>query len=159
MQGIARDITERKRAEADLAAAHQRLVETSRRAGMAEVAAGVLHNVGNVLSSVTASVAHLTERLRGSSGGAIEADVRRDLESLGQSVEHIKEIVAMQQGYARLSGIQEEVPAETLIEDALRINREALERHGITLVREYSPAPTLMIEKHKVKGLSVAPLA
>ncbi|HEX2657108.1 MAG TPA: PAS domain S-box protein, partial [Polyangia bacterium] len=125
VEGIARDITERKRAEAELAAAHRRLVETSRRAGMAEVAAGVLHNVGNVLSSVTASVAHLTERLRGPSGGAIEADVRRDLESLGQSVEHIKEIVAMQQGYARLSGIQEEVPAETLIEDALRINREA----------------------------------
>jgi signal transduction histidine kinase len=81
--------------------------------------------------------------------------VARDLESLGQSVEHIKEIVAMQQGYARLSGVQEEVPAETLIEDALRINREALERHGITVLREYSPAPTLMIEKHKVLQILV----
>ena len=155
VEGIARDITERKRAEAELAAAHRRLVETSRRAGMAEVAAGVLHNVGNVLSSVTASVAHLTERLRGPSGAAVEADVRRDLESLGQSVEHIKEIVAMQQGYARLSGIQEEVPAETLIEDALRINREALERHGIAVVREYSPSPPLVIEKHKVLQILV----
>lgn len=154
VEGIARDITERKRAEAELAAAHQRLVETSRRAGMAEVAAGVLHNVGNVLSSVTVSVAHLTERFRGQ-GAAGDASVARDLESLGQSVEHIKEIVAMQQGYARLSGIQEEVPAETLIEDALRINREALERHGITVVREYSPSPPLVIEKHKVLQILV----
>jgi len=61
----------------------------------------------------------------------------------------------MQQGYARLSGVQEEVPAETLIEDALRINREALERHGITVLREYSPAPMLMIEKHKVLQILV----
>ena len=154
VEGVARDITERKRAEADLAAAHKRLVETSRRAGMAEVAAGVLHNVGNVLSSVTASVAHLTDRLR-SPGQPVDPDVGRDLESLGHSVEHIKEIVAMQQGYARLSGIQEEVPAETLIEDALRINREALERHGISVVREYSAAPPLLIEKHKVLQILV----
>ena len=154
VEGVARDITARKRAEAELAAAHQRLVETSRRAGMAEVAAGVLHNVGNVLHSVTQSVAHLNERLRAQGAGA-DPSVARDLESLGHSVEHIKEIVAMQQGYARLSGVQEEVPAETLIEDALRINREALERHGITLVREYSPAPTLMIEKHKVLQILV----
>ena len=55
--------------------------------------------------------------------------VAREVESLGHSVEHIKEIVAVQQGYARLSGIQEEVAADVLIEDALRINREALERH------------------------------
>jgi PAS domain S-box-containing protein len=154
VEGVARDITERKRSEAELAAAHQRLVETSRRAGMAEVAAGVLHNVGNVLSSVTASVAHLTDRLR-APGQAADPSVSRDLESLGHSVEHIKEIVAMQQGYARLSGIQEEVPAETLIEDALRINREALERHGIMVVREYSPSPPLLIEKHKVLQILV----
>jgi len=154
VEGVARDITARKRAEAELAAAHQRLVETSRRAGMAEVAAGVLHNVGNVLSSVTQSVAHLNERLR-TQGASADPSVARDLESLGHSVEHIKEIVAMQQGYARLSGVQEEVPAETLIEDALRINREALERHGIAVVREYSPAPTLVIEKHKVLQILV----
>ncbi|HEY8922807.1 MAG TPA: PAS domain S-box protein [Polyangia bacterium] len=154
VEGVARDTTERKRAEAELSAANQRLIETSRRAGMAEVAAGVLHNVGNVLTSVTASVAHLTDRLR-VPGRAPDPEVGRDLEALGQSVEHIKEIVAMQQGYARLSGTQEEVAAETLIEDALRINREALERHRISVVREYAPSPLLLIEKHKVLQILV----
>ena len=38
---------------------------------MAEVAAGVLHNVGNVLSSVTASAAHLSEQLRASNGAQL----------------------------------------------------------------------------------------
>ena len=39
---------------------YEKLLETSRQAGMAEVATGVLHNVGNVLNSVrvSASIAH-----------------------------------------------------------------------------------------------------
>jgi two-component system NtrC family sensor kinase len=43
------------RAHTELAAAQQRLIELSREAGMAEVATGVLHNVGNVLNSVNVS--------------------------------------------------------------------------------------------------------
>ena len=46
------DITERRTADAALAAAHKQLMDISRQAGMAEVATGVLHNVGNVLNSV-----------------------------------------------------------------------------------------------------------
>jgi nitrogen fixation/metabolism regulation signal transduction histidine kinase len=42
-------------ANAELAEAQQRLIELSREAGMAEVATGVLHNVGNVLNSVNVS--------------------------------------------------------------------------------------------------------
>ena len=42
-------------ANAELAEAQQRLIELSRQAGMAEVATGVLHNVGNVLNSVNVS--------------------------------------------------------------------------------------------------------
>ena len=43
-----------------------RLLEASRRAGMAEVATSVLHNVGNVLTSVNVSIALLRDRLRNS---------------------------------------------------------------------------------------------
>jgi two-component system NtrC family sensor kinase len=48
-------IEAKDRAHAELAAAQQRLIELSRAAGMAEVATGVLHNVGNVLNSVNVS--------------------------------------------------------------------------------------------------------
>jgi signal transduction histidine kinase len=41
-----------KRSREELETAHAELVETSRRAGMAEAATGVLHNIGNVLTSV-----------------------------------------------------------------------------------------------------------
>src|SRR5205823_10826661 len=61
---IARDITERKRAEDEQQALQQQLLETSRRAGMADVAANVLHNVGNILNSVNVTVHLLARTLR-----------------------------------------------------------------------------------------------
>ena len=58
------DISERKRAEAELKAAHSRLLDLSRQAGMAEVATSVLHNVGNVLNSVNISATLAINGLR-----------------------------------------------------------------------------------------------
>lgn len=58
------DITEQKQAAEQLLQLNQRLQEASRRAGMEEVATGVLHNVGNVLNSVNVSVTLLDERVR-----------------------------------------------------------------------------------------------
>lgn len=52
---ILEDITARKKAEHELVTTYQSLVDASRLAGMAEVATGVLHNVGNVLNSVNVS--------------------------------------------------------------------------------------------------------
>ena len=55
--GIARDITERKRLNAALNTA-------SRLGGMAEVAIGVLHNVGNAINSVNVSTSLVGEKLQ-----------------------------------------------------------------------------------------------
>ncbi|WP_257455463.1 ATP-binding protein [Archangium lipolyticum] len=62
----ARDVTERKAAEARLRDMHRTLVDVSRQAGMAEVATGVLHNVGNTLNSVNTSVGLMKDQLRSS---------------------------------------------------------------------------------------------
>lgn len=59
-----RDISERRRHEREREELNRRLVDVSRRAGMAEVASGVLHNVGNVLNSVGVSATMASERLR-----------------------------------------------------------------------------------------------
>ncbi|MBL7187694.1 MAG: PAS domain S-box protein [Phycisphaerae bacterium] len=63
---IARDITERKRADAKLKTAQEKLLETAREVGMAEVATGVLHNVGNVLNSVSVTAESVQKRVRNS---------------------------------------------------------------------------------------------
>lgn len=49
---------------AELANAQSRLVELSRRAGMAEVASGVLHNVGNVMNSVNVGASVTRDAVR-----------------------------------------------------------------------------------------------
>ncbi len=61
---FSRDVTPRKEAEARLGEMHRTLVDVSRQAGMAEIATGVLHNVGNTLNSVNISTALVTDRLR-----------------------------------------------------------------------------------------------
>jgi PAS domain S-box-containing protein len=78
-----------------------------------------------------------------------------ELESLRENIEHIKEIVAMQQNYARVSGVTETVNVADLVEDALRMNAGALLRHEIALVREYAGVPAITVEKHKVLQILV----
>jgi C4-dicarboxylate-specific signal transduction histidine kinase len=59
-------IAQRERAETELRETHDRLMQASRQAGMAEVATTVLHNVGNVLNSVNVSSSLIAEQLRNS---------------------------------------------------------------------------------------------
>lgn len=61
----------------------------------------------------------------------------------------------MQQSYARVCGVWEKLPAVSLVEDAIRLNAGALDRHGVTLVREYHEAPSLTVDKHKVLQILV----
>ncbi len=85
--GTFADITEHKETEAKLAEARRLESEVrlaaSRSAGMAEVATGVLHNVGNVLNSVNVSADLIRDRLAaGGAGGLARAvaliDAHRD---------------------------------------------------------------------------------
>lgn len=63
-QHLEEEIEQRLRAEQEREAAQSRLIEISHKAGMAEVATGVLHNVGNVLNSVNVSSDLAAERIR-----------------------------------------------------------------------------------------------
>ncbi len=177
--------------EENVAALHQKLLETSRQAGMAEVATSVLHNVGNVLNSVNISASMVDEQVRKSrvadvgrlaklleehTGdraaflssdprgkkvpefisllaeqlGSEQAAILEEVSSLRQNVEHIKEIVAMQQSYARVSGVFDNIKVADLLEDALRMNEGSLARHGVEVLRDFSALPVICTDKHKV---------
>lgn len=58
------NITARIQTEAELEKSHLALLESSRLAGMAEVATSVLHNIGNVLNSVNISCSVISENVR-----------------------------------------------------------------------------------------------
>jgi ligand-binding sensor domain-containing protein/signal transduction histidine kinase len=181
-----------KRAEAEREKLHRQLLDISHRAGMAEVAAGVLHNVGNVLNSVNVSASVLSERIRhsrigyvgraaalmrehaatlgefitrdpkGSQLPAFLTDLAAQLENeqsvaldelsgLHRNIEHINEIVAMQQAHARVAGVTEKIQATELVEEALRMNERALAEEQVELVRQYDPdLPQIEVDRHKV---------
>lgn len=183
-------IIAKEQALSDLASAQNTLVNMSRAAGMAEVATGVLHNVGNVLNSINVSCTLVIDQLRNSRihniarvagllsstkdpGRFLTEDPKgkqipgyldslaealgkehsamfEETSSLAERIEHVKEIVAMQQNYGNVSGINETIPPQRLMEDALTLNAGALLRHRVTVQRDYQEVPTLVVDKHKV---------
>lgn len=64
-------VFERHRASEEKDALNKKLIVTSRQAGMAEVASGVLHNVGNALNGITVSSTLLQEALNKTSIGGV----------------------------------------------------------------------------------------
>ncbi|MCB9879257.1 MAG: GHKL domain-containing protein [Planctomycetes bacterium] len=72
VQALETEIVERQRAEAQKEDLHRQLLDVSRQAGMAELANGVLHNVGNVLNSVNVSSNLLLERLLASQVSGVQ---------------------------------------------------------------------------------------
>jgi PAS domain S-box-containing protein len=194
--GISKDISDLKHAETKIEEVHKQLLETSRLAGMAEVATNVLHNIGNVLNSVNVSATLVLDNTRKSKitwlgravalleehGADLGAFLTQDpkgrqlpaflsqlagqlareqeatlneLELLRQNIEHIKEVVAMQQSYAKISGVTETIQLSELVEDALRMNIGALDRHQIQLVRDYRVLPVITVERHKILQILV----
>ena len=194
--GISKDVTAIKEAETKLDEAHRQLMDASRQAGMAEVATGVLHNVGNVLNSVNVSSSLIAEKMRDSKipnvGRAValiranegdlnrfftsdpkgkqlptyltnlaahltqeQEEVLREVSSLAGNILHIKEIVAMQQNYAKTSGVKEPLKITDLMEDAIRMNNGAMSRHQVKVVRDFAEVPPILTEKHKVLQILV----
>jgi C4-dicarboxylate-specific signal transduction histidine kinase len=187
---LTHEIAERMRTEKELEAAQQQLMASARRAGMAEIAIGVLHNVGNVLNSINVSATLASDRLRQSKvndlvraanlieehsadlgsylasdpkGKQLPAflsllathladeriDILKELELLTSKVNHVKTIVSTQQSYAGVSGVTETVDLSTLIDDAMKLNSASLDRHSITVVREYADLPRVRLDKQK----------
>ena len=75
---------------------------------------------------------------------------------MAKNVDHIKEIVGMQQNYARIAGATETLQMADLVEDALSLHARALLRHDVEVIREYDPTvPRVTVEKHKVLQILV----
>jgi signal transduction histidine kinase len=194
----ARADREKRAAErtAELEIIHQQLVEASRRGGMAEIAANVLHNVGNVLNSINISTGLIAENVKQSRAASLarvvallrehapdlgtfitndpkgknvpallarlseqfladQAALTGELDSLRRNIDHIKEIVAMQESYATFGGVKETINVTDLVEDSLHMNERALNRHDVAVIREFETVPRVNVEKHKILQILV----
>jgi len=156
----------------------------------------VLHNVGNVLTSVNLIVHDVQDRLKSTrlkhlkrvvevlqreqpqlaeflstdSAGRQLPDflakldqhlttenqqLLTDVEGLVRHFEHIREIIVTQQGSAQLFGVTETLAPAQLFEDALRLNAESLERHGISLERVFQSVTPIIADRHRVLHILV----
>jgi signal transduction histidine kinase len=89
---------------------------------------------------------------------ALESDheiMTRELGLLGKSVEHIKEVVAIQQSYAGASRVVESLRFDELLDDALRMNAEALSRHKVGIVKNLGELPALPLDRHRLLQILV----
>ncbi len=84
-----------------------------------------------------------------------QSDLLCDIEKLKSNVEHIKEIVAMQQSYAHVSGVSEKLSVQDLLEDALNIRLSSFDRHNIKVIREYEDVPPVTLDRHRVMQIIV----
>lgn len=180
-----------ERAHAELIETQRRLFEASRVAGMAQVATGILHNVGNVLNSVNVSANLLRDELAGNAHlgllqrtaellhaqgpdaarfiaedprgrhvpnliieighgvAACRANLDREISSLTENVDHIKQIVAVQQNYAKSGGLTQTFDPAEIFQDALRIAQASIQRHQIQIHREFpAERPPLQTDRH-----------
>jgi len=77
--------------------------------------------------------------------------ILKEVAFVKKKIEHIKEIIAMQQNYAQFSGVKETVKVCDLVEDALQMNTDALARHDVDIIRDFDHSiPEINVEKHKV---------
>ncbi|HEX5751793.1 MAG TPA: ATP-binding sensor histidine kinase [Archangium sp.] len=76
--------------------------------------------------------------------------LRERLEEMGWHIDHIRSIVQVQQTYAKTSLLIDECDLSRLVEDALRIQRPALERHGVSITCELASTARVRVDRHKV---------
>jgi signal transduction histidine kinase len=124
--GVSWDITDQIRQEARRHELQTQLRDASRDAGMAEVATGVLHSVGNVLNSLGVSASLVQSRLRDSRVGNVRRIVAQLIEQ-GDQVGHF--LVNDERGRQTLSYLAQLGDNLSAENQHLKVEAEAITTH------------------------------
>ncbi len=190
------ELVEREKTDKEKETLYRELSTASRRAGMAEVATGVLHNVGNVLNSVNVSANLVASQLRksrverlamaseiiqenkndlanflentkrGKSFPAILETLAKEIcherdtelgemQTLIDNIEHVKEIVAMQQSVARSGGALERIPLADLVGAALKVIESSILSRDIKIEQTLDFNAAANVDRHKVLQIMI----
>ena len=151
---IARDITERKRAEAamrakqeELLAMTQQLWQSSKLATMGELVAGIAHELNNPLATVSLRTESLLGQLS-------DGDPKRSaLRIIEQEVERMAKLVGNLLQYSRRNQQQiSTIDVYQEIENTLDLIEHHLHNHQISVVREFADAiPPLHADNQQLR--------
>jgi signal transduction histidine kinase len=175
---LVRELDDHRRTRAALEAANARTADAARAAGRAEIATGVLHNIGNALNSVNVSANlarervddELALRLRRAAGvlgtappdelarfllalaDKAEGDARAsrsELTGLCERLSHVNTVVQAQQAHARSAGLVTEVRLEEIVRQAVALTQRGRE-YAADVEIEVDAVPTVTVEGHKL---------
>ncbi len=174
-----------------LAASRNSQLDIAHRAGMAEIASEVLHNVGNALNTVNTSAQVLGDKLRRSRIGGLSkatnllAEQKSDLASffasdprapklveylidlsnacaseqeamlqelstLKSRVEHINDVIRLQQSYATSTELLQKLDVTKMLDDAVAMHAELFALYDIQVERQYAKFPAFALNKSKI---------
>jgi two-component system NtrC family sensor kinase len=154
--GISRDITAQKEAEFALEKANQNLVSASRRAGMAEIAVNILHNIGNVLNSINISSANSIRMAESSR----HPQILRIADLLEANTEGAPFLVDDERGrqiipYIRKLSGQMDKNRETLVEELRGLEKHLSHIKAVLQTQQSYAKPAEMLESFLVSDTIV----
>ncbi|RDH85243.1 MAG: hypothetical protein DIZ80_02165 [endosymbiont of Galathealinum brachiosum] len=79
-----------------------------------------------------------------------QEDQIQEINSLTNNVDHIKNIISMQQSYAGNIGVIEKIKTGDIANDAIDINLSSINNSGINLSKYYDTDYEISIDKHKL---------
>ena len=140
---IVRDITLRREAEARLEEAQSSIVNAAHKSGMAEMATGVLHNIGNILNSVNVSVEVISRIARNSKVTGLSkanAMLSENIENLGEFLSNDQKGKKLPEYYLKLGKILEDELGEIIDESNSLSEKTTMMKEVIGTQQSYATA-------------------
>ncbi|MEP0848578.1 MAG: HAMP domain-containing protein [Phycisphaerae bacterium] len=78
-----------------------------------------------------------------------------EMNSLLEALGHIRSVLDSQESHARANGVLEKLDPAKAVEQALALVRESLERHHVTVEREFAAVEPLELDRHRVLQILV----
>jgi signal transduction histidine kinase/CheY-like chemotaxis protein len=130
---IARDITERKLAEAEKRELEQKAQLASRLASVGEMASGIAHEINNPLTSVIGFTQLLIQK-------DIPDDIKQDVEIINDGVQRVSGIVKRLLTFARQHKLEREyIDINEVIKTTLALRAYGLETGNIKVTTQLAP--------------------
>jgi PAS domain S-box-containing protein len=137
--GVGRDVTERRRAEAELKRASERLAVADRMASVGTLAAGVAHEINNPLAYVISNLSSARESAAALPGGA--GELQEALGEAREGAERVRRIVAELRTFSRPDeAARGSIDVRRVLDAAMNLARHEI-RHRAQVVKRYEDVP------------------
>lgn len=84
-----------------------------------------------------------------------QAQSGRELSQLLSHVAHVKQIVALQQNYVHVNGVEQACDLNDLIRDAIVINLAGVARHRVKLIEDLGEVPEVIVDRNRILQILV----